>query len=133
MLTEFVNKMLLYHFSLYVFLSVHMGKNNILLITEFYCFSFPAGDFVAVIYDETWWVGEVAKVKEGKCLIQFMVRKGPNRFIWPEKVETDWLPKEGIFARFPTLPVPVCRRYVGFEQEAYLSVCSSVDKYLKKK
>ena len=84
--------------------------------------SSPVGDFVAVIYDETWWAGEIASVEEGRCLIKFMVRKGPNRFTWPAKEETDWIAKKGIFARFPSPPVPVSHRYVGFEPQAFLCV-----------
>ncbi|KAJ8048419.1 hypothetical protein HOLleu_00730 [Holothuria leucospilota] len=42
---------------------------------------YTVGEYVAVIYDDDWWAGEVIGAKDNKCHINFMAKKGDNKFM----------------------------------------------------
>ena len=85
-------------------------------------FFFSVGDYVAVIYDETWWAGQIMEVKDENCSISFMVGKGENRYRWPDKEQKDWIHQSGVFAKFPAAPIPVSTRYMAFHEESFWTV-----------
>lgn len=67
---------------------------------------------MAVIYDEEWWPGIITDVDNGSCSITFMKPTGSyNKFIWPEKEETDLVSSDSILTGLDDPPVPISRRH----------------------
>ena len=94
-------------------------------------FLITVGDYVAVIYDYVWWVGQITEIDENRCSINFLVTKGENKYVWPDREEKDWIPSSGIFTRFTSPPAPVTTRYLGFDAAYYQCVASRIKDYLK--
>lgn len=88
------------------------------------------GCYVAVIFDSTWFPGEVTKIQMNSCTINFLAAKGENRFIWPTRKDELEVEKSGIFTVLPCPPEPVSQRYLGFAAEVYRSITSRVQDYL---
>lgn len=54
------------------------------------------GCWVAVIYDDNWFLGVVESKDCNMITVNFMKVVGPNRFIWPEKKDVDKINSKGI-------------------------------------
>ena len=93
---------------------------------------FAVGDYVAVIYDDAWWAGEVADVNGSMCHINFLTQKGPNKFCWPTQKDDAWVAKTGIFRRLPCPPAPVTSRYLGFDTQVVKDISLALATYLEK-
>ncbi|XP_071481427.1 uncharacterized protein [Diadema antillarum] len=88
------------------------------------------GDFVAVVYGKTWWVGEVLELKGEDAHINFLLNKGDNKYSWPDKPEQDWIRRTGIFAIFPSPPIPVSSRHLGFEENTFRSLATRINTFI---
>ena len=69
-------------------------------------------------------------VLQDSCLINFMSRKGMNRFIWPSQKDKASINKSGIFRLMPGPPAPVSNRYLGFDAKFVASITRDVKEYL---
>ena len=74
---------------------------------------------------KTWWVGEVLELKGEDAHINFLLNKGENKY-WPDKRDQDWIRRTGIFAIFPTPPIPVSSRHLGFAETTFRSVATRI-------
>lgn len=67
---------------------------------------FRVGTYVAAVYDSQWYIAQVeAEEPENECegftLLRYMQRKGPNQFVWGEKVDTLKTINEDILSKLP--------------------------------
>ncbi|XP_033638655.1 uncharacterized protein LOC117299279 [Asterias rubens] len=92
---------------------------------------YKVGEYVAVIFDDAWWAGEVTNVSDEMCLVNFLTRKGENHFAWPSQKDDAWIQKKGIFKQLPSPPTPVTSRYLGFDPGVFKDVTSAVSRYLQ--
>ena len=61
-------------------------------------------EWVAVAYNNQWIPGIAEKRKSGKILVNFMKVVGPNRFIWPDKKDTDIISADSIISKMHEFP-----------------------------
>lgn len=87
---------------------------------------FPVGAFVVAMYEGTWYVGQVEgedpdEEAEGFTLIQYMERKGDNRFVWSKKDLLKTLNTDILLQTEPPIPVST-RGFFGLPSDTLRNV-----------
>ena len=73
-------------------------------------------DYIAVIYDDLWWLGQVSCVNEEQqdAEISFLHPHGPGKlFAWPEKEDICCVPLTHMLCRLRNAPEPASSRKLG--------------------
>ena len=71
--------------------------------------SLKYGDWVAVHYDDEWYVAVVEETVQDDCVcVNFLHPKGPNtKFRWPTVEDTLWIDLDSIVAKLIDTGIPV--------------------------
>lgn len=77
------------------------------------------GCYIACIYDNKWWIGNVIEVsvEENDALINFMHPPGPAySFYWPERQDICWIPEQHLICMLPAPSVTSSGRQYQFPE-----------------
>lgn len=88
--------------------------------------SLKYGDWLAVHYDEEWYIAVVEDTVQDGCVrVNFLHPKGPNtRFRWPIFEDTLWIDLRSILAKLIDSAIPVpSHRYFTISR----NTCSEID------
>lgn len=90
------------------------------------------GSWVAVVYDDDWWPGEIERMQDDAFTINFMKpQSGVNRFAWPRKTERDTLPIAEILCVLDEPPAPASRRHFSFSEKTFKRAEATMAKVMK--
>ncbi|XP_078659979.1 LOW QUALITY PROTEIN: uncharacterized protein LOC144904722 [Branchiostoma floridae x Branchiostoma belcheri] len=65
------------------------------------------GDYVAAVYDSSWYVGEVEDVDDGEYSVRFMQQTG-QKFKWPQRKDDLWIDPADVLCVVPK-PLPTAK------------------------
>ena len=73
------------------------------------------GDYIAVKYDNSWWIGIILEATpEDELLVKFTLPSGPwQTFRWPKHDDTSYVPKADLLSQIST---PNISRSIGVYQ-----------------
>ena len=80
------------------------------------------GQWIAVLYDEQWWPGEVVNVKYLNDVPNYEIKHqfkpvSDNKFTYMPKPQTEVIVGQTYLAILPGAPEPVDRRFLGYDPE----------------
>lgn len=68
--------------------------------------------WVAVLYNETWYPGEVLEIQNDQIQVKCMEKAGKSQFKWPKEDDVMWYTNYDVLCRIEP-PVPVSTRAFG--------------------